>query len=172
MATKLTQPTDRETALRQMGEDLSERLAADRTGENAASRMIACWPSTAGGPPVSVGRYNDLSPASPPVAMRGGWSAGRKGVGTCDKEEKCLTEVMSEKELLSRITIDPEICHGKPCIRGLRYPVVSMLEYLAGGDTSEDLLREFPDLEPEDIQACLTFAARSLNLHSVHLAVA
>ena len=99
-------------------------------------------------------------------------SAGRKGVGTCDKEEKCLTEVMSEKELLSRITIDPEICHGKPCIRGLRYPVVSMLEYLAGGDTSEDLLREFPDLEPEDIQACLTFAARSLNLHSVHLAVA
>jgi hypothetical protein len=50
--------------------------------------------------------------------------------------------------------------------------VQNMLEYLAGGDTAEDLLREFPDLEPEDIQACLTFAARSLNLHSVHLAVA
>ena len=128
----------------------------DRTSGNAAYRTIA---------------YG-LSTAAPPVAMRGGWSAGRKGVGTCDKEEKCLTEVMSEKELLSRITIDPEICHGKPCIRGLRYPVVSMLEYLAGGDTAEDLLREFPDLEPEDIQACLTFAARSLNLHSVHLAVA
>ncbi len=79
---------------------------------------------------------------------------------------------MSRNELLSRITIDPEICHGKPCIRGLRYPVVSMLEYLAGGDTAENLLQAFPDLEPEDIQACLTFAAQSLDAHSVHLAVA
>jgi uncharacterized protein (DUF433 family) len=79
---------------------------------------------------------------------------------------------MSEQQLLSRITIDPEICHGKPCIRGLRYPVVSMLEHLAGGDTAEDLLKEFPDLEPEDIRACLTFAAKSLNVKSVHLAVA
>ncbi len=104
--------------------------------------------------------------------MRGGLSGGRKGVGTCGYEEKCLTKVMLEKELLSRITIDPEMCHGKPCIRGLRYPVVSMLEYLAGGDTAEDLLKEFPDLEPEDIRACLTFAAKSLNVNSVHLAVA
>lgn len=78
---------------------------------------------------------------------------------------------MSEHELLSRITIDPEICHGKPCIRGLRYPVVSMLECLAGGDTTEDLLKELPDLEPEDIQACLTFAVKSLKVNSVHLAV-
>jgi uncharacterized protein (DUF433 family) len=66
---------------------------------------------------------------------------------------------MSESELLSRITINPEICHGKPCIRGLRYPVASLLEYLAGGDTIDDLLAAFPDLEPADIQACLTFAA-------------
>jgi uncharacterized protein (DUF433 family) len=79
---------------------------------------------------------------------------------------------MSERELLSRITIDSEICHGKPCIRGLRYPVASMLEYLAGGDTTEDLLKEFPDLEPEDIRACLTFAVKSLNVNSVHLALA
>ena len=66
---------------------------------------------------------------------------------------------MSESELLSRITINPEICHGKPCIRGLRYPVASLLEYLVGGDTIDDLLAAFPDLEPADIQACLTFAA-------------
>lgn len=79
---------------------------------------------------------------------------------------------MSEKELLSRITIDPQICHGKPCIRGLRYPLESLLEYLAGGDTADDLLREFPDLEKEDILACLTFAARSLKLRSTHLAAA
>lgn len=60
---------------------------------------------------------------------------------------------------LARISIDPEICHGKPCIRHLRYPVESMLEYLAAGDTFEDLLREFPDLQREDLQACIQFAA-------------
>ena len=49
--------------------------------------------------------------------------------------------------LLSRITINPEICHGKPIIRGLRYPVESILEYLAAGDSFEDVLREFPDLQ-------------------------
>jgi len=61
---------------------------------------------------------------------------------------------MSKESLLSRITVDPEICHGKPCIRGLRYPVETILEYLAGGDTIEDLLKEFPDLERKDILAC------------------
>lgn len=79
---------------------------------------------------------------------------------------------MSESELLSRITINPEICHGKPCIRGLRYPVASLLEYLAGGDTTDDLLAAFPDLELADIRACLTFAAKSLAARSIHLAVA
>lgn len=73
------------------------------------------------------------------------------------------------KDLLSRITIDPEICHGKPAIRHLRYPVESMIEYLAAGDTFEDLLEEFPDLEREDLQACLEFAALSLKLKSRHL---
>jgi uncharacterized protein (DUF433 family) len=52
--------------------------------------------------------------------------------------------------LLARITISPDICHGKPVIRNLRYSVESMLEYLAGGDTIEDLLAEFPELERED----------------------
>jgi uncharacterized protein (DUF433 family) len=56
-------------------------------------------------------------------------------------------------DLLQRITIDPEICHGKPVIRGLRYTVESMLEYLAGGDSIEDLLAEFPDLERDDLLA-------------------
>ena len=64
--------------------------------------------------------------------------------------------------LLARITIDPEICHGKPAIRHLRYPVEFMLEYLAAGDTFEELLTEFPDLEREDLRACLEFAAQSL----------
>lgn len=70
---------------------------------------------------------------------------------------------------LSRITIDPEICHGKPAIRHLRYPVESMLEYLIAGDSFQDLLEEFPDLEREDLRACLDFAAQSLKLKSQHL---
>ena len=63
-------------------------------------------------------------------------------------------------ELLDRITIDPEICHGKPCIRGLRYPVEVILELLAGGATTEDILRDFEDLERDDVLAALAFAAR------------
>lgn len=74
--------------------------------------------------------------------------------------------------MLPRITIDPEACHGKPVIRHLRYPLESVLEYLATGDTFEDLLTEFPDLEREDLQACLEFAAQSLKLKSQHLVLA
>ena len=66
---------------------------------------------------------------------------------------------MPYENLLSRITVDPEICHGKPCVRGLRYPVETILGYLAGGDSVEDLLAEFPDLEREDILACLSYAS-------------
>jgi uncharacterized protein (DUF433 family) len=62
--------------------------------------------------------------------------------------------------LLDRITIDPDICHGKPCIRGLRYPVEQILELLSGGATIEDLLRDYEDLEREDVLAALAFAAR------------
>lgn len=66
----------------------------------------------------------------------------------------------------NRITIDPEICHGKPCIRGMRYPVEVMLEYLAGGDSAEEVLSEFPDLERDDLLACLEFAAKTLAARS------
>ena len=74
--------------------------------------------------------------------------------------------------LLGRIVIDPEICHGKPVVRGLRYPVESLLEYLAGGDSMEEVLAEFPDLEREDLLACLQYATESLKLRTRHLAVA
>ena len=72
-------------------------------------------------------------------------------------------------QLLARIIIDPEICHGKPVIRGLRLPVEFLLEYLVGGDSFEDILAEFPELEREDLLACLEFAKRSLELKSQHL---
>lgn len=76
------------------------------------------------------------------------------------------------KSLLSRIVIDPNICHGKPVIRGLRYPVESIMEYLTAGDSFEDLLAEFPDLKREDLSACMEFATRTLQLKSQHLVLA
>ena len=62
--------------------------------------------------------------------------------------------------ILDRISTDPSICHGKPCIRGLRYPVEMILELLSAGMTSEEILADYSDLEREDILAALTFAAR------------
>ncbi|MBD0276506.1 MAG: DUF433 domain-containing protein [Flavisolibacter sp.] len=59
---------------------------------------------------------------------------------------------------LNRITLNPEIAHGKPTIRNKRYTVEGLLEYMAGGDSIEDLLQEFPDLEKEDLLACLQYA--------------
>lgn len=62
--------------------------------------------------------------------------------------------------LLDRITINPEICHGKPTIRGLRYPVETILELLSSGMTIEEILADYEDLERDDILAVLAFAAR------------
>ena len=62
--------------------------------------------------------------------------------------------------LAERIAIDPEICHGKPTIRGLRYPVETILELLSSGMTSEEILADYEDLEREDILAALDFARR------------
>lgn len=62
--------------------------------------------------------------------------------------------------LADRITIDPEICHGKPTIRGLRYPVETILELLSSGMTNDEILADYEDLEPEDILAVLDFAKR------------
>jgi uncharacterized protein (DUF433 family) len=63
-------------------------------------------------------------------------------------------------DLFSRITIDPQICHGKPCVRGLRYPVETLLELLSAGMTFEEILADYEDLEREDLLAVLAFAAR------------
>lgn len=62
--------------------------------------------------------------------------------------------------LSERITVDPAVCHGKPCIRGLRYPVETILELLSSGMTTEEILADYEDLEREDILAALGFAAR------------
>ena len=64
------------------------------------------------------------------------------------------------ENLLTRITINPDICHGKPVIRNLRYPVENMLELMASGMTQQEILDDYEDLEQEDLWACLLFAAR------------
>jgi uncharacterized protein (DUF433 family) len=66
---------------------------------------------------------------------------------------------MSQFDYQNIITIEPGKRSGKPCIRGTRMTVTDVLEYLAGGMSQDELLAEFPDLTPEDIRACLAFAA-------------
>ena len=63
-------------------------------------------------------------------------------------------------DLLDRITIDPAINHGKPTVRGLRYPVETLLELLSSGMTIEEILADYEDLERDDLLAVLAFAAR------------
>ncbi len=78
---------------------------------------------------------------------------------------------MSE-DLITRISIDPEVCHGKPTIGDLRYPVDSVLEYLAAGDSIEDILKEFTDLVHEDILACFAYASASMKLKDIQVPAA
>ena len=66
-----------------------------------------------------------------------------------------------------RITIDPLVCHGKPCLRGLRYSVTMILELLASGMTMRDILDDYTDLDEADILACLEYAARLSDVKSV-----
>ena len=60
----------------------------------------------------------------------------------------------------NRITVDPDLCNGKPTIRGLRVTVQTILECFFAGDSREEILHQYPMLEPEDIDACLQFAVR------------
>ena len=66
---------------------------------------------------------------------------------------------------LDRITRDPEICHGKPVIRGMRHPVENLLELLASGMTIEEILCDYPELERDDLLAALEWAALSTGMH-------
>jgi uncharacterized protein (DUF433 family) len=73
-----------------------------------------------------------------------------------------------ENPLLQRITLNQNICHGKPCIRGLRYPVEFILELLSAGMSSEDILADYDDLELDDILAALLFATRLTQVKSIY----
>jgi uncharacterized protein (DUF433 family) len=69
---------------------------------------------------------------------------------------------------LDRITINPNVCFGKPTVRNLRYPVEMLLDLLAAGMTEAELLEDYPDLEQADIRACLEFASRLTQVKSIY----
>lgn len=79
---------------------------------------------------------------------------------------------MDNDNLLKRITIDPAICHGKPVVRGLRYPVQNILELLASGMTHREILEDYIDLEEEDLIACLLFADKMTSVKNIGKLVA
>jgi uncharacterized protein (DUF433 family) len=70
-----------------------------------------------------------------------------------------------EATLLERITIKPDVCNGKPTVRGMRITVETILQYLSAGDSVETVLEAYPFLEKEDIQACIAFALKNLSSH-------
>ena len=72
--------------------------------------------------------------------------------------------------LYQRITIDPEVCHGKPTIRGSRLMVTTILELMAGGMTTAEILSDYPALEMADILACLDYAAQLAKFQTIPLA--
>ncbi len=77
-----------------------------------------------------------------------------------------------EKIVETRITLNPNVCFGKPTIRNMRYPVEMILDLLGAGMTVEELLEDYPDLEREDIAACLQFASKLVQVNSIHKALA
>ena len=75
-------------------------------------------------------------------------------------------------ELLHRITVDPAVMTGLPCIRGLRIPVTTVLGLLASGATQNEVLSEYPDLEPDDLRACMAYGAWRMRERQVELQAA
>lgn len=74
---------------------------------------------------------------------------------------------MKESDFIKRITIDSDICHGKPCIRGMRWPVEVLLDLIASGMSFDEILSEHPELERLDIVATLKYARLLVSGHSL-----
>ena len=77
-----------------------------------------------------------------------------------------------EDELLKRITLNQNVCFGKPTIRNMRYPVEVILDLLSAGMTTEKILEDYPDLEEKDIHACLLFASKLVKVNSINKVLA
>lgn len=69
---------------------------------------------------------------------------------------------------IARVTIDPEVCHGKPCIRGMRWPVEVIIDLLGSGMTMDQIIEDHPELEKEDILASLNFAKLYMSGRSIN----
>jgi len=76
-----------------------------------------------------------------------------------------LLDQNEENPMKSSITVDPDICNGKPIIAGTRISVQTVMEFLAAGDSIEEILEEYPSLSREDIYACLQFATKLMANH-------
>ena len=112
-------------------------------------------------------------------AVQAAWASSQPNYGIprlCDQHEGWIVDPSQLREIVSparfdnpldRITTDPSICHGQPCIRGLRYPVDTILDLLSSGMTTQDILADYDDLEPEDVSAALAFAARLSRVKSM-----
>ncbi len=110
--------------------------------------------------------FERLTCTRPEIAKSG--HAELRNAAVASNANNCYYELMSQ-DLLARITIRPEQCHGRPCIRGMRIRVVDVLGMLASGASETEILEDFPDLEPEDIRACLAYAVTQLG-HPVIIA--
>ena len=77
-----------------------------------------------------------------------------------------------DKQLLSRITINPDICHGRPIIRNTRYTVDLILDLLSAGMSESDIIDDYPALESQDIKACLAFASQLSKVKTIQRIVA
>jgi len=81
--------------------------------------------------------------------------------------EECMDD--TRQELLKRISVDPNICFGKPCIRGHRMWVSLILDMLASGTSFEEILENYPGIERKDIYACLAYGAEVSQMHYIDL---
>lgn len=77
-----------------------------------------------------------------------------------------------EQNLIKRITLNPDVCFGKPTIRNMRYSVEMILDLLSAGMTTEELIEDYPALEPDDIKACLLFASKLIKVNSISKVIA
>jgi len=76
------------------------------------------------------------------------------------------------EKLLKRITINPDICHGKPTIRNMRYPVEMILDLLSSGMTTQKIINDYPAIETDDVKACLAYASGLTRIKSIPKVVA
>ena len=102
--------------------------------------------------------------------MTGGERKQREQLNSQRRLIEYSTATMSTEELLKRVTVDPQVCHGKPCIRGLRYPVTTLLELMSSGVSHDEILADYEDLDRVDLLAALAYAARLSDAKRIALA--